>query len=125
MDVTPLIPSDRKVIVGYGATGFRINDAVHEGAVIVTPTAVQPWTAASPDALEVQDFSFLGAETGLEVLLIGTGSKMRFVPPKLRAAIRELGPVPEIMDSGAACRTFNVLLAEGRQVAAALFPAEA
>ncbi|MEM6904130.1 MAG: Mth938-like domain-containing protein [Pseudomonadota bacterium] len=129
MDVTPLIPADRKVIIGYGTDGFRISDTVYQGPVIVTPSQVFDWSVADTANLAIDDFAFLNgallpADAVLEVLLIGTGAAMQFMAPDLRRAIRAMGPVPDIMDTGAACRTFNVLLAEGRAVAAALVPSD-
>ena len=125
MDVTPLIPSDRKVITGYGPGIIRVNDEAFQDPVVVWPTQTAPWAVGDPQALTETDFQFLtdtAMDEPLEVLLIGTGARMQFIPPALREAIRKLGPVADIMDTGAACRTYNVLLAEGRPIAAALLP---
>ena len=127
MDVTPLIPSDRKVITGYGPGLIRVNEQPFDKPLMVWPTQTTPWRVGDISALTLADFEFLRTEHSdepIEVLLIGTGSTMQFMAPKLREAIRALGPVPDIMDTGAACRTYNVLLAEGRPIAAALLPVE-
>ena len=123
MDVTPLIPSDRKVISGYGPGMFRINDTVVNHPIMLFPGRMMPWAPSDHGKLALDDFTMLADQPEpVEVLLIGTGETMQFMPPKLRQAIRDMGPVPDIMDTGAACRTYNVLLAEGRHIAAALLP---
>jgi len=82
-----------------------------------------PWEPSDHGKLALDDFTLMADQPEpVEVLLIGTGETMQFMPPKLRQAIRDMGPVPDIMDTGAACRTYNVLLAEGRHIAAALLP---
>lgn len=123
MDVTPLIPSDRKVITGYGPGLIRVNDEAFSTPIIVWPDRVESWDVSAEAGLTADSFGFLAKDqSGLEVLLIGTGQIMTFMPPSLREQIRAMGPVPDIMDTGAACRTYNVLLAEGRPIAAALLP---
>ncbi|MEQ8334109.1 Mth938-like domain-containing protein [Nisaea sp.] len=125
MDVTPLIPEGRQLIEAYGDGAFRITGVRYVGAVLVFPEETRLWDLAgieslTPDALSsVTDREFVP-----EILLLGTGARTEFILPSLRAAIREKGPVIDIMDTGAACRTYNVLLAEGRRVAAALFPVD-
>ena len=127
MDVTPLIPRDRKVITSYGPGLIRINDEPFTHPIILWPDRVERWAVSDPSTLTASDFGFLQSPEGqaIEVLLIGTGASMRFIPPVLRTAIRAMGPVPDAMDTGAACRTYNVLLAEGRPIAAALLPVPA
>jgi uncharacterized protein len=123
MDVTPLIPEGRQVIEGYGEGKFRISGAVHEGPVIVFPERALSWPIAAIEDLSIEALSLaLDPGDALEILLLGCGSSQIFVTPSLRAQIRERGPVLDSMDTGAACRTYNVLLSEGRRVAAALMP---
>jgi uncharacterized protein len=132
MDVTPLIPEGRQVIQGYGDGRFMVTQTVHDGAVIVMPEMTLPWpvgwartadAAALIAALTVDSFQPLFENQEVfDILLIGCGPKQIFVPPALRQAIREKGPVVEMMDTGAACRTYNLLLAEERRVAAAVLP---
>lgn len=125
MDVTPLIPEGRQLIEAYGDGAFRITGERYTGAVIVFPEATFPWDMNGIAGLSLEDFSLVtGREPVPEILLLGTGMRTEFVLPSLRAAVRELGPVVDIMDTGAACRTYNVLLAEGRRVAAALLPVD-
>lgn len=128
MDVTPLVPEGVQIIQGYGDGGFRIAQVLHLGPVLVMPEATVPWavepaTALAPLQLETLE-PILAAAAGFDILLIGTGPVQVFIPPAVRQRIRERGPVAEMMDTGAACRTFNVLLAEGRRVAAALLPVD-
>jgi uncharacterized protein len=118
MDITPLVKSNAQIIQSYKNGVFKISGEVYQGAVLVRPDAVTVWDAPDFEQLSVADFSGIGAE----VLLLGTGEKMRFLSPALRHALREAGVTVEVMDTAAACRTYNVLLAEGRQVCAALIP---
>jgi uncharacterized protein len=123
MDVTPLVRQGSKIIQSYADGRFRISGEVYEGGVIVTAAAVVLWHPP----VTVQDLTpqhFSDIPPGLDVLLLGTGKTMQFVPPALRAALKAAGlPAIDSMDTGAACRTYNVLLAEGRRVAACLMKA--
>lgn len=122
MDVTPLIPEGRQIIQAYPSGGFKISGIVHDGAVFVTPEKTFPWTAPASFAdLKADDFSPLfDMADDIDVLLLGTGNQSQFLLPSLRAELRSKNLVIETMDTGAACRTYNVLMAEGRRVAAAL-----
>ncbi len=122
-DITPIIPSDRQVIDGYGDGQFCVSGKWRTGAVVVLPDRTQPWNAPDFSALTVDDFAMVvGAQPRVELLLLGSGAKMQLLPKALRQSLREAGLVVEVMDTGAACRTYNVLLAEGRRVGAALLP---
>jgi uncharacterized protein len=114
-DITPLIPAGRKLITAYGDGGFKIAGEAFTGSVLVFPEQVLPWDAA----LTVESLAPVAAGKA-EILLIGGGRAMPFIEPDLRAQLRRAGVVIDAMDTGAAARTFNVLLAEGRKVAAAL-----
>ena len=124
MDVTPLIPEGRQIIQGYGVNGFKVNGVAYDGAIIVSLTQTRNWNAPEQFAdLSETDFSTLADEAAdIDVVLLGSGARGEFFPPKLRAALKEKGLVIESMDTGAACRTYNVLMAEGRRVIAALMP---
>jgi uncharacterized protein len=127
MDVTPLIPQGKRVIDGYGEGGFRISGQRIEGSVIVFPDKVVTWpTAAIGDmsAGDLEPVSAAGRAGAVELLLVGTGVRMTQIDRTLRQALRADGVVIEVMDTGAACRTYNVLMAEGRRVAAALIAIE-
>ena len=114
-DVTPLVPAGRKLITAYGNGGFRIAGESVAGSVLVFPEAVLAWDAA----LTAESLAPVAAAK-VEILLIGCGRSMAFIEPALRAELRKSGVVIDAMDTGAAVRTFNVLLAEERRVAAAL-----
>ncbi len=116
-------PRDRQLIQTYGPGHFRISDVDHQGAVLVLPQRTTAWAVAAatdiaPDNLAV----IIEASPPVEVLVVGCGVKATFIPPARRNALKTHGLVLEVMDTGAACRTYNVLLAEGRRVAAALIP---
>lgn len=123
MDVTPLIPAGRQIIESYGQGGFRVSGVAFDGAVLVTPERTAGWDVARFDALTPESFRpVVEAEPRPELLLVGSGPKMLLLPSRLRQEVRAAGVVIEVMDTGAACRTYNVLLGEGRRVAAALLP---
>lgn len=120
-DITPQVPQGRQLIQSYGAGGFRIAGVAHTSSVIVMPDQTLPWAVSSFDDISVAGLAPLMSEnTGVEVLLIGCGSRMGMPDTEIRDALKVYSIVPEWMDTGAACRTFNVLLAEDRAVAAAL-----
>ena len=123
VDITPLIAADRQVIQSYAAGRFKISGVTHEGPVIVLPGRTLAWTPRDP--LIPDDFAALAtlpAAEKIDVLLLGSGPRALPPLPALRAALRDHGIALEVMDTGAACRTYNVLLADGRRVAAALLP---
>jgi len=124
MDVTPLIPEGRQIIQGYGAGSFKVSGQSYDCPIIVTPIGTKPWnTTHAFLSLNENDFADLAAQSAdLDVVLLGSGARGEFFPPKLRAALKDQGLIIETMDTGAACRTYNVLMAEGRRVAAALLP---
>lgn len=123
MDVTPLIPEGRQIIQSYGPAGFKINGRVHNGGVIVYPEKTLEWLSSSFSALDESAFDILVPESNnIDVVLLGTGARQEFFSPKLKQALKEKGLSVEAMDSGAACRTYNVLMSEGRRVVAALLP---
>ena len=123
MDITPLVPEGRQIIEGYGNGGFRIAGTVHTGSRLVFPDRSEAWPVASFDALTIETLAPVieaGRQGAVELLLIGCGKRLAPVPPAVRSALKEVGVGVEPMDTGAACRTYNVLMAEGRRIAAAL-----
>ncbi|BBK30901.1 uncharacterized protein EDC65_1661 [Stella humosa] len=120
MAVQPAAPVDRQVIQGYGTGRFRVNGIEHAGSIIITPAAVVPWSATDARLDDATIDEILRAAAGAEVLLLGAGSRIVLLPPAQRQALRAAGLVVDVMDTGAACRTYNVLMMEGRLVAAAL-----
>lgn len=122
-NITPAIPADRQVIDSYAPGYFRISNTVHDRPVVVFPDRTIPWDAAAFGALTIDDFRpVIEADPPVEVLVLGSGATMGLMPSALRAALRQKGLAVDVMASPAACRTYNVLLAEGRRVAALLFP---
>lgn len=123
MDITPLIPEGRQIIQSYGAKGFKISGTEYEGPVIVTPFQTRIWKAASNiihlTAAHIENERALMEE--MDVILLGTGKTSQFPPDEVYKAFPR---APEIMETGAACRTYNVLVAEDRRVAAVLLNAQ-
>jgi uncharacterized protein len=123
MDLTPLVPQGRQIIESYGDGRFRVTGALHQGSVLVYPDRTVAWPVGDSAALTEESLAGIAAagDAGkIDLLLIGCGPRMTQISPKLRAALRAHGVVIEPMDTGAAARTYNVLAAEGRKVAAAL-----
>lgn len=118
MDVTPLIPAGRQVVESYGDGRFRVTGTLWDGSVIVLPTRTLAWPVHSLAEVTVDSLQLVIGEA--DVLLIGCGARMALLPKPLRDVLRGQGIVVETMDTGAACRTYNVLLSEDRKVAAAL-----
>jgi uncharacterized protein len=117
--------SSPQIIEAYGGGRFRVSGTVHSGSIIITPEETVTWDAGPIADATLADFDAVtSADTPIEILLLGCGSAIVPVAPPLRAALREAGIVVDAMDTGAACRTYNVLNAEGRRVAAALIAVE-
>ncbi len=115
----------RAPIDAYGNGGFRFADMSHRGSIICLPSGIHGWTPADPAALTIDDFELLLAESdAIEILLVGMGPDLRPLPADLRKRLREASISADPMSTGAAVRTFNVLLAEERAVAAALIAVE-
>ena len=124
-DVTPIIPAGRQVIESYGGGGFKITGERYPHSVLVLPDQTLSWDVAVWDAASVTSLSAVHADPAKpRTLLIGTGAKQQFPSRAFREELRACGLVIETMDTGAACRTYNVLMAEGRDVAAALIAIE-
>jgi len=112
-------PTALNTFSGYGDGFVTINGRRHDANVIVMPERILPWNVAAFDALAEADFDvFLALD--LEVLLLGTGSRQRFPHPRLTQSLARKRVGVEVMDLQAACRTYNILMAEERRVAAAL-----
>jgi len=112
-------PSALNTFSGYGEGYVLVNGQRHAENMIVMPEQMLPWSAASFDALTEADFEVI-AGLNLEILLLGTGPKQRFPHPRLTRALAASRIGVEAMDLQAACRTYNILMAEERRVAAAL-----
>lgn len=111
----------RAPLDAYGNGGFRFADMSHRGSLLCLPSGIHGWEPTDPDRLQLDDFERVLAEArGIDILLVGTGTELRPLKAELRAALRQAGVSSDPMSTGTAVRTFNVLLAEDRQVAAAL-----
>ena len=104
---------------GYGEGYVEVNRDRHTSSVIVSGESVMPWSARSPGDLSREDVRPL-ADMAPEVVLIGTGASLVFPDPAALADLHAARIGVEVMDTRAACRTYNILMAEGRKVAAAL-----
>jgi uncharacterized protein len=113
-------PGGVNLIRGYGPGRLRIGEATHVSSVILTATTIiERWRPATAQDIRPEDLEpLLGL--GPEVVLLGTGARQHFPDPQVLRILYEQHIGVEVMDTAAACRTFNVLVAEGRSVAAAL-----
>ncbi len=121
LDINPVVPQGRQQIQSYGDKRFRISAEVFEGSVVVFPEETQMWSVSDLSELGIDALApVIRQADDIDILLIGCGPRFCAVPKGLRAEIKAAGMVLEWMDTGAACRTFNVLVAEERRVCAAL-----
>jgi len=108
------------LIRSYGPGRIVVNDTIYSSSLIVQPDRIVPdWPPYSVEMLDEAHVSIL-AELAVEIVLIGTGATLTFPPPAVLRPLVDAGRGYEVMDTGAACRTYNVLTSEGRRVAAAL-----
>ena len=123
MDLTRIAPTDRQHIQKYSPNGFVVSGVVFTGPILVFSQESLSWNAEASEFLKPEDLTpILERARTLDLCLLGCGNRMTPVALAVRQTLKEAGIVIEPMDTGAACRTFNVLLAEGRAVMAALFP---
>jgi len=121
VDITPTIPKSRQLITGYGNGGFKINQQFTQGSLLVFPNETLSWNVGFERDLTPADFEqVLQRSAEIEILLIGTGKTMRPISPEIKSMLKAKKIAVDIMDSGAACRTYNVLMSEERKVAAAV-----
>lgn len=111
----------RHPIDAYGAGGFRFADMSHRGSILALPSGIRAWAPTEGGGLAPEDFAAVFAESAaIELLLLGTGLEIVPVSEAVRGRFREAAIRLDPMQTGAAARTYNILLAENRQVAAAL-----
>ncbi len=122
MDPTPQITPGQQVVERYGPSGFRISGVIWRCPVLVFPDQTLRWVATDAAAVGWDSLSPVVEHGGVQILLLGLGKTIVGVAAGLREALRQAGIGLEPMDTGAACRTYNLLLAEDRRVAAALIP---
>ena len=116
-------PAQVQVIRSYGPGHFLISDHDWREPVLVTPTGTTAWPVTRADELSLAGVAALTQGSNpAELLLLGCGARALFIAPAVRAELKAAGLALEVMDTGSACRIYNVLLAEGRRVAAALVP---
>ena len=106
----------KHLITGYGEGWVQVNQERHASAFLMTPAQWLPWNIANPKALVEEDFRAV-IPLAPEVFLLGTGARLEFPPVASLRLLIEAGIGFEVMDSAAACRTYNILMSEGRNVA--------
>ncbi|MBA5606974.1 Mth938-like domain-containing protein [Duganella sp. FT3S] len=120
MKLHPSSTQQYQTVTGYDDTGVEINAQRYNYSLLVLPeTAPQAWGAATFEALTEAHFTAI-LDLAPDVVILGTGARQRFIHPRLTAALtmRRIGV--ECMDNQAACRTYNILMGEGRKVTLAL-----
>ena len=122
MDLTPVAPAGRQLVERYAASGFRVSGVIYHGPVLVFPDLTVSWGPANASDVTWETLAPVIEHGGIEIHLLGLGRSTTAVPASLRSALRNARIALEAMDTGAACRTYNVLVAEDRRVAAALIP---
>ncbi len=111
----------RAPIDAYGNGGFRFAEMSHRGSILCLPSGIHGWEPKNPPLLSRADLcAILEEASDIEILLVGTGMDLRRIPEDVRTLLRQHHISSDPMSTGAAVRTYNVLLAEDRAVAAAL-----
>lgn len=116
MRLNEITYTDAEPIDGYGPGFFRIGGKVYDGAILTGPTGTHRWGGLDDEA------SLVALKGAVDVLFIGMGRNIAHIPAALRQRLEAEDLGIEVMDSPAACRTYNVLLSEGRRIAVALLP---
>jgi uncharacterized protein len=123
--ITANAPGGRQVIDRYGDGGFRIAGVRHSGSVLVLPDQTLPWPVTAASQVDASSLApLLQRQPPPRILIVGCGASFEPRPAGLDEALRTAGVGIEWMATGAACRTFNVLVLEDREVAAALIAVE-
>ncbi|MBV1868640.1 MAG: Mth938-like domain-containing protein [Marinosulfonomonas sp.] len=116
MRLTDITYDHGQPVDGYGPGFFRVGGEVYQGAILVLPGGNFPWQGfEETDAL-------VAISEQVDVVFVGTGAEISHIPVPFRTALETAGIGVEVMASPAACRTYNILLSEGRRVALALLP---
>lgn len=120
-DVTPSIVTGAKTLDSYGPGRFTVSGKLIKGSIILSAQSLIKWDVNNFSELTIDSFNeFLILDENIEVLLFGCGEKTQLVPHDIRDHIKQAGITLDFMTTGAAARTYNIMLSEGRQVAAAL-----
>ena len=110
-----------QLVQSYGEGGFRVSGRRHEGSILVLPDKTESWPVGAFADVSLTNLTpVVEAEPPVELLIIGAGATFTLAPVTLREVLKSKNIAVETMDTGAACRTYNVLAGEGRRVAAAL-----
>ena len=113
-------PIEKNIFSGYGAGYVVVNNKRYENSMITMPDKIiEDWQASTVEKLTEEHFKLL-IPYEPEIILLGTGATLRFPSPLVTKNLLESKIGVEVMDTNAACRTYNILMAEGRNVAAAL-----
>ena len=112
-------------IEAYGSGGFRFAGMSHRGSILALPSGIQAWTVTDAKDIDIASLSLLFGEPrgAVQFLLIGTGATLILLPQPLRQALRQKGLSVDVMATGHAVSTYNIMLGERRPVAAALIGA--
>ncbi len=116
MRLNEIIYTDARPVDGYGPGFFRVGGEVHEGALLLWDKGKAGWGGFEDEG------SLLSFVDMVDVILVGTGAEIAFLPTELRERLEAEGLGVEVMSSPSACRTYNVLISEGRRVALAVLP---
>ena len=120
MDITPLIPQGRQIIQAYGAGGFTVSGVRYEGSIMVLPQRCLTISLNEISQLSEEMLAPFMQPPKPELLLVGCGAAIGAVSPSWREFLRRHSIALDVMDTGAACRTYNVLASEERRAAAIL-----
>ncbi len=113
-------PSTENIIHSYSERGVVVNAHIYDSSLIILPDKIiAPWGPSSLETVKMSDFAVLN-ELKPDLVILGTGERQQFPSPALYQNLIAAGIGVEVMATPAACRTYNILLTEGRQVAAAL-----
>jgi len=125
MKIALELPGNRNIVRGYGPGEIRVNETSYRSSLLLAPDRLDiDWAPVRIDDLAPEHFAAVIAMNP-EVVLLGTGARLRFPAARCLAPFAEAQIGIEVMDTGAACRTYNILMGEGRRVVAALLMIEA
>ena len=122
LDISPVVLPGRNIIKSYGNGKFQIGETHYYQSLLVSPDKIIPWSPGDMHDLTLEDFQeVLKFTPSIEILLLGCGKIVHYLSSNIRQELNKKCIVLEVMDTGAACRTFNVLLGEDRRIAVALY----
>ena len=116
-----MVPENRLIVQSYGIGRFKVSQIEYESSIIVLPLRTLSWDVNALNDINYQNLApILEEDPKIDILLIGCGKSMQLLPRDFSERWRQNSVAVDVMDTGAACRTFNVLVSEDRAVAAAL-----